>query len=604
MEKNIDPNLKLISNYLKLKKNEKFVIPRFQRAYSWQITQCDKLWADIEEFIESNASDPYFFGTIIVDCSEDKELWLIDGQQRTTTFLLLLKALLIKLMDALNSMSDDKDTEKLKAGLEGSRDKIIRNLYRADVEERVDILNNWEVVQNIKILDNNSINELQKHKDEIQKILTNKDFDSTEKSVEKLERKQKDNKYTNHFRNFKFFYEKLSKKSESQLNEFAKKFLGECQIIEIRSWDIEQAITMYNSLNSTGLPLADADIISAKLYAIADKNGNKNEFNKKWQNINELAQELENQKIVDIDSILQQFMYINRAKNRENDTTLPSLRRYYTEIKKELLKEPLLLCDNLAKISEIWNKIQHFSIIKLLLQFNDNIKLYLPSYLYRFNPEDISEKNIIEFAECLLRLFTVLELVDAGYSSKYFKLFLFVENIKLVNDDVSLDTIINDFNQHISNNWDQEIIRGLICEYDKNILVYINEYLHCKSKGENFKLSSNVNIEHIMPSSGRYDDLIKLDANIDNEAEFNGIVNQIGNKILLEAKINQSISNEWFRAKKQTSINNKTGYKDSKYSIAKALTNYPAELWQKHDIERATEKAADRIVDFIFNNSK
>lgn len=70
MAKNIEPTLKLIADYLKLKKDENFVIPEYQRSYSWDITQCDKLWQDIEAFIVSDAKDPYFFGTIIVDCSQ------------------------------------------------------------------------------------------------------------------------------------------------------------------------------------------------------------------------------------------------------------------------------------------------------------------------------------------------------------------------------------------------------------------------------------------------------------------------------------------------------------------------------------------------------
>lgn len=70
MAKKIDPALKLISKYLELKDDEYFVIPKYQRGYSWDINQCDKLWQDIEDFIQNDASDPYFFGTIIVDCLE------------------------------------------------------------------------------------------------------------------------------------------------------------------------------------------------------------------------------------------------------------------------------------------------------------------------------------------------------------------------------------------------------------------------------------------------------------------------------------------------------------------------------------------------------
>ena len=70
---------------------------------------------------------------------------------------------------------------------------------------------------------------------------------------------------------------------------------------------------------------------------------------------------------------------------------------------------------------------------------------------------------------------------------------------------------------------------------------------------------------------------------------------------MLEDDINKSIGNEWFRTKKQSSISSKSGYKDSKYAIAMALTNYSKDTWAKDDIRVATDKAAERILKFIFN---
>ena len=608
MAKNIEPTLKLISKYLKLDKSENFVIPEYQRGYSWDITQCDKLWQDIDSFIASNASDPYFFGTIIVDCSETYKFSLIDGQQRTTTFLLLLKALLMQLNEAIPKVSDDEESEALKAGLKANRNKIMAILYKAEDEDIPSMLKDYTKTQNILIIANKSINEL--FPKEVKTIIEATDFKNAEENVYKIPRKQKDNKYTNHFRNFKYFFGKLREKSESQLNQFAKIFLEKCQVIEIRSWQIEQAITMFNSLNSTGMPLSDADIISAQLYSNAGDN--KKAFNEQWETINKLANELSSRKIIDIDAVLQQFMYINRAINKEYisinkdgnesvDVTTPGLRRYYTDIKKELLNEPLVLCNNLTKITNIWDNIKDYPTVKLLLKCNENAKLFLSGYLYRYDISEITEENILELCECLLRLFTVLELSDAGYSSSRFKTFLFGENIKLVDKNVSIDIIKNNFNEHIKNNWNSDNITDAIIEYDKNLLVYLNEYIYAKNKGNKFDFAENVNIEHIMPSSGRNLTTIQRDANIATKEEFNSIVNKLGNKILLEEDINKSIGNEWFKTKKQNSINTKSGYKDSRYGIALALTAYPKDTWTKDDIDTATTKAAERIVKFIFN---
>ncbi|MCX8167215.1 MAG: DUF262 domain-containing protein, partial [Candidatus Micrarchaeota archaeon] len=246
MAKNIEPNLKLISDYLKLKKEENFVIPEYQRAYSWGIEQCDKLWQDIESFISSGANDPYFFGTIIVDCSNINKFSLIDGQQRTSTFLLLLKALLLRINETLpNIPENDEESKGLKAGLETRRNTIMTILFKAEAEEIPSMLKDPSKTKDILILENKSINEL--YPDEIKKIVEAINFDNAEQTTYKIPRKQKDNKYTNYFKNFKFFYNKLKDKSEPQLNQFAKTFLSNCQIIEIRSWQIEQAITMFNS---------------------------------------------------------------------------------------------------------------------------------------------------------------------------------------------------------------------------------------------------------------------------------------------------------------------------------------------------------------------
>jgi hypothetical protein len=609
MSKNIEPSLKLIGDYLKLKKNENFVVPEYQRGYSWDITQCDKLWQDIDAFIFNDEhDDPYFFGTIIVDCSESNKFSLIDGQQRTITFFLLLKAILLRLNEIIPNIPDDEESEPLKAGLKANRNKIMTILYKADDEDIPLMLKDNSKIKNITILENNSINEL--YLDEAKKIIEAVNFNTSEQNVCKIPRKQNDNKYTRYFRNFKFFYKKLNDKTETQLNKFAKKFLNECQVIEIRSWQVEQAITMFNSLNSTGLPLTDADIISAQLYS--NSKDKKEDFNKKWKQIKELADELSNRKIIDINGILQQFMYINRAIDEEYiskkedgnesvDVTTPGLRRYYTEIKNELLLEPFILCDNLLKIAILWDKVKDYPIIKLLLKFNENAKLFISGYLFRFEIDNISEEILLDISESLIRLFTILELTDYGYSNSKFKTFLFGENIKIVKKNVPIKEIKKDFDQHIKNNWDPNSIKQDIIEYNKNILVYLNEYLYSKIKNVKFDFTENVNIEHIMPASGHNLKTIQQDAEISNNEEFSSIVNSLGNKILLEEAINKSISNEWFKTKKQTSIKNKTGYKDSKYAIASNLTKYPSDNWTKEDINKATQKAAERIIKFIFN---
>ena len=613
MAKNIEPKLKKIGDYLKLEEDTVFTIPEYQRAYSWGIDNCDKLWQDINDFVESESKDRYFFGTIIINCQDnDTKYGLIDGQQRTTTFLLLLKALLVRINIAIERTASDEDSASLCRGLQERRRRIMGILYKAeteDISDKPDAAKDAEICRRGIILENFSINE--QYKTELSTILQATDYASAEARVIKIKYKQKDNRYTNFFRNFKFFYGKISELSDSQLNSIAKSITDNCEVIEIKSWQVEQAITMFNSLNSDGLPLYDSDIISAKLYAEAEKRGKEKEFADLWKQLNNCINELESTRIADINSILMQYMYYIRTVNKETisetgaiNVTTPGLRRYFTEINKMPITDPIGMCSDMVKLVKVWKKVSEYPQMKVLLKFNENTKLFLASYFFRFDEDNITEELVEPILECLLRLFSLLELVDVGYSSKYFKTFLFGVEVKLVSKSTTVDAITQDFNEHIRSNWDKETIWAALHDYDGNVLVYLNEFLFAKEKGLSFTLGTKYDIEHIMPYSGNNLQEIRKDAEIDSEEEFYGVVNKLGNKILLEEKINRAIGNEWFRTKVSTKLENKTGYIDSKYPIARALVskyqsaNKP--YWKKDDIMSTTDKASDRIVSFIF----
>ena len=613
MAKNIEPKLKKIGDYLKLEEDTVFTIPEYQRAYSWGIDNCDKLWQDINDFVDSESKDRYFFGTIIINCQdEDTKYGLIDGQQRTTTFLLLLKALLVRINIAIERTANDEDSASLCRGLQERRRRIMGILYKAeteDISDKPDRAKDAEICRRTLILENFSINE--QYKTELKTILQSTDYDMAEANVIKIRYKQKDNRYTNFFRNFKFFYMKISELSDSQLNSIAKAITDNCEVIEIKSWQVEQAITMFNSLNSDGLPLYDSDIISAKLYAAAERDGKEKEFSALWKDLNDVINELESIHIADINSILMQYMYYVRTVNKETisetgaiNVTTPGLRRFFTEINKAPIADPINMCSDMIKLAKVWKKIAEYPQMKVLLKFNENTKLFLASYFYRFNEDDITAEMIGTILECMLRLFALLELVDVGYSSKYFKTFLFGEEAKFIDKNITEDDIKKDFDEHITANWSPNAIKTALLDYDGNILVYLNEYLFAQENSMKFDLGTKYDIEHIMPYSGSNLQEIRRDAEIENEEEFAGIVNKLGNKILLEEKINRAIGNEWFRTKVSTKLENKTGYIDSEYPIARALVaqyqNANKPYWKKDDIASATEKASERILNFIF----
>jgi hypothetical protein len=72
-----------------LLKGVTFVIPRFQREYSWEAEQVSQFWTDVL----SNLSESYFIGSMVVYEEDRSKLAVVDGQQRLTTIAILLCAI-------------------------------------------------------------------------------------------------------------------------------------------------------------------------------------------------------------------------------------------------------------------------------------------------------------------------------------------------------------------------------------------------------------------------------------------------------------------------------------------------------------------------------
>ena len=82
-----------------LKKSPQFVIPIYQRTYSWTERECLQLWDDILRTGSNDAIAAHFIGSIVYiqkglyQISGMSPLLVIDGQQRLTTLMLIIEAL-------------------------------------------------------------------------------------------------------------------------------------------------------------------------------------------------------------------------------------------------------------------------------------------------------------------------------------------------------------------------------------------------------------------------------------------------------------------------------------------------------------------------------
>ena len=96
-----------------------YVIPLFQRPYSWEATQWAALWHDLSELCEDEHPRNHFIGSIVTMPSKSvpegvTKYILIDGQQRLTTLLILLALIRDKARNQPGNLADKIDDLLLK----------------------------------------------------------------------------------------------------------------------------------------------------------------------------------------------------------------------------------------------------------------------------------------------------------------------------------------------------------------------------------------------------------------------------------------------------------------------------------------------------------
>lgn len=73
-----------------IRSGNKFIIPKFQRDYSWDSEQWDDLWMNIENMVSEKGD--HYMGYLVLQTSDNNQYIIIDGQQRFTTITIIILA--------------------------------------------------------------------------------------------------------------------------------------------------------------------------------------------------------------------------------------------------------------------------------------------------------------------------------------------------------------------------------------------------------------------------------------------------------------------------------------------------------------------------------
>lgn len=212
-----------------LKKSERFIVPIYQRVYSWGIPECAQLWTDIVRAGARNGLNNHFTGSIVyiekdqgTTTSREPDL-IIDGQQRVTTVTLVLAALAAHL---------DTLPEDAREPVAGFAPQKIRGLYLTNPYESGD--------EFFKLM------------------LSKRDKDALKAVVRNVPLPASDSRI---IENYQFFVGQLSRADAETVVDVCRG-LSKLVVVDVkltRGTDDPQLV--FESMNATGKKLSEADLI-------------------------------------------------------------------------------------------------------------------------------------------------------------------------------------------------------------------------------------------------------------------------------------------------------------------------------------------------------
>ncbi|WRB78795.1 DUF262 and DUF1524 domain-containing protein [Helicobacter pylori] len=532
-----------------------FVIPIYQRVYSWEKEQCEQLWDDIIKTGGNDQIEGHFIGSIVfvqdgIYTTNHNELLIIDGQQRLTTITLLLTALRNYLND------EDELLEKF------SRQKI-QNRYLINSDEKGD--------KKFKL------------------ILSEPDRDTLLSLIDKDRRKPSEPS-SKIMENFKLFEEWVSNTNKL---ETIFKGLDKLMVVEIsleRGKDNPQLI--FESMNSTGKDLTQTDLIRNYILMGLEPEKQKIFYKKYWRAMEENFKQSEKQskredlfnkfvrhyltikieKIPNEKRVYEAFKHYQQERGIETETLLQDLQKYcgfFCQIafKKEADKDLNKALSFLVDLE--WDVIYPL-LLELYSDYSDGVlskQDFIP-IIY------LTESYICRRAVCGLGT-NGLNKIFASFTKKINK-DQYLESIKA--HFLSLETTKGKFPK------DSEF---------KNLFITIDFY-NLKEKKyfferlENFNTKEPVNtkectIEHIMPQTLTPEWQRDLGENF--QAIHDKYLHTIGNLTL--TGYNQEYSNNSFQEKRDM----EKGFKQSPLKLNQSLKDL--ESFGEKKIEKRANDLAD-----------
>jgi hypothetical protein len=551
----IEVNKSSIKELLMTGIKEKFLIPEYQRPYAWTDEQVITLFDDLKEYTNNQNESSYFLGCIVSFTNENKEQEIIDGQQRITTLLLLLRAIHKK----LQKMSDSKEKENFIRQIEPAIWKI---------DELTSVADYTTVLIESKVME-------VKYNQILENIL----------KTGKTQLGSKD-RYSVNYNLLVKLLDEYAISETLNFYKFINNVLNKTIVLPIKADTQETALTIFSTLNDRGLPLSDADIFKAKIYNKIDEK-DKMGFVDKWKNIALRAENVDES----VQKLFYYYMFYLRAIDKDKNTTTPGLRKYFAENSfSRLYKDNLM--KNLEDILEFWevvncreqkdakwtSDLEILSILDILSSYPNEFWKYpvIIYYLENKDTENFEEIFLSFLRKLFVNLFRVYVVSPTINSVK--------ASILTLNSSILHDDKLSFEFKKVT----EDELKNSLKHLHRNAVRMLLKLLAYNTDGQNELLPYSWEIEHILP--------VKWQTSYfnSNKDEVNELIETIGNKIPFEKKLNIVASNGYF-AKKQEQ------YKKSNIQIAKAMSDKGIKDWKLEEIRERNIRIIDEVID-TFNS--
>ena len=557
-------------------KKADFLIPDYQRPYAWGETECQTLWDDIFSFAipddgrtEFDSNSEYFLGPIVTFKNDDAKMEVIDGQQRLTTLMLLLRAFYAK----FGHMQD-------KASV-ATRQNIEKCIWKTDEFGEPDMAA-------LKI---DSEVATDKDKDEFLDILRTGTIKAGQKS-----------RYAANFKFFQNCIDDFLAKYPTYFAYLPTRIMNNCILLPIEAESQDTALRIFSTLNDRGMPLSDSDIFKAQFYKYYTKLGQKDIFIKQWKDLEELTEKIFHPiNGTPMDELFTRYMYFRRAKMGIKSSTTEALRKFYEKDNYALLREPNTL-DDMITLAHFWEDVSNqdkdrFSqrILRLLFVLNyapNGMWTYFVSVYFMQNKDAnglLDEEEFFHFLNKTIGFIWTYAVTNPGVNA--LRTLVYAEMVNIVNSrPVTFDGF----------KFEPEKVQSMFSNFVFNNARPITKSMLAwwafqDDKQELISLETVLEVEHIY-ARNRYD----------NDKSLSDVRNleALGNKALLEKRINIRAADYRFADK----VKYYQGFTNSRNQQKEGTQNHElillsaADDFTEADIVSRTDNIMSAFIAFLKDN--